>query len=153
MKKRLTKIIATFMTVTILCGTLLPFAAFATIASPNGGEIAPRLSNCDTCTYTFTVTDPNLAMVAISYIANEDYFTFVRATVKIQKKVLGLFWRTVDIGYPDNEWVVDGYLVDDVLYNEFTVDGNGTYRAVFHLEFYGNSGTTDVIDDSIEVEY
>lgn len=153
MKKQLTKILATVMIVAILCGNLLPFVAGATNASQDEERISPRLSNCNTCTFTFTVTDPNRALVGVTYVANENYFTYARLTVKIQKKVLGLFWSTVDIGEPNNEWVSDCYYVDGYFYNEFAADGNGTYRAVFTAEFHGNSGTTDVIEDTIEVEY
>ena len=34
-----------------------------------------------------------------------------------------------------------------------TVNGSGTYRAVFKLRVYGNLGVVDVIEDTIEVIY
>ena len=73
-------------------------------------------------------------------------------TVTFEKKVLGLFWRTVDIGTENNEWV--GYNADlrGEFYDYVTLDGTGTYRANFRLEIMG-ADSSDIIEESMTYKY
>lgn len=116
-------------------------------------EISPRLTNCNNSEATFKVLDPGEAHISVTYNAKSDVFTYAKLTVKIQKKFLVLFWKNVDIGTTDNEWVSYCYDVNGQFYNYFPVDGTGTYRAVFCLEIYGSSGAVDTIEDTIEFKY
>ena len=86
-------------------------------------------------------------MVAISYTGREGVFTQAKVTVKIEKQFLWFFWNTVD------EWTATSTELLGYLYHETSVDGHGTYRAVFKVEMYGTSGVTDTIEDTIESTY
>ena len=122
-------------------------------SSVSEGAIYPRLTNCNQCTFTFQVIDPGEAHVLTTYSAKTDVFTQAKLTAKIQKKFLGLFWTTVDIGTANNEWIAYSNAINGRFYNYFNVDGTGTYRAVFYLEIYGTSGAVDTIEDTIEFKY
>ena len=121
-------------------------------SSSNSG-ISPRFTNCEVCDFTFSVLDPGEAHVLVTYDSRASVFVQAKLTVKIQKKFLGLFWKDVDIGMTNNEWIEYSYDVDGRFYNYFPVDGTGTYRAVFLLEMHGTTGVSDEIEDTIEFRY
>lgn len=73
--------------------------------------------------------------------------------MKIQKRFLGIFWSTVDIGYTDNEWIAYCYDLNGTVYNSFPLEDTGTYRAVFTVEIYGKDGSVDTIEDKITSTY
>jgi hypothetical protein len=127
--------------------------AVSVYASDANAGIAPCLENLHDATITFAVIDPGVANFMVSYNGNEDTFTQAKLTVTFQKRFLGLFWRTVDIGTTNNEWVAYSSVVQGEFYDTITMDGTGTYRANFKLEIYGTSGTTDVIEKTIDCKY
>lgn len=108
-------------------------------------SVVPLFVNCSKCSTTFTVSDPNTAHVGVTYNAYPDNFLEAKVTVQIQKKFLGLFWKTVNIGYPNNEWIDYSTSVNGYFYNSFTIDGKGTYRANFTVEIRGLDGTVDIM--------
>lgn len=116
-------------------------------------NITPRFTNCDVCDFTFQVIDPGEAHVLVTYDAKPNVFVQAKLTVKIQKKFLGIFWKDVDIGLSNNEWVEYSYDVDGRFYNYFPADGTGLYRAVILLEMHGTTGVSDIIEDTIEFRY
>jgi len=148
MKKR---ILTFIICITLLiCGNIGGLNIFAT---DTGSGITPRFTNTNQCNFVFQVLDPGEAHIAVDYNAKRDVFTEAKLTVKIQKKFLLLFWNTVDIGEPNNEWVAYSDDTDGNFYNYFPVDGKGTYRAVFTVEISGTSGETDIIEETINCTY
>ncbi len=115
-------------------------------------DVMPIFDNCASCGLDFYVSG-DYAYVIIDYIAYNNTFTNMEASVKIQKRFLGIFWSTVDIGWPDNTWTVSSTETDNFLSATFTVTEEGTYRAVFDVRFYGTTGETDVIQDKMEYTY
>ena len=126
---------------------------FTVSAAENEKNVTPRFTNCNYCNFIFQVLDPGEAHVSVRYSAKADVFTQAKLTVKIQKKILGLFWNTVDIGAANDEWIAYSNAVFGEFYNNFSVDGTGTYRAVICLEVYGTSGVVDTIEDTLEFRY
>ena len=102
---------------------------------------------------TFAVIDPGVADFVVSYNGNSTTFVHAKLTVTFEKRVLGLFWRTVDIGTTNNEWVAFNSNVQGEFYDFVTMDGTGTYRANFKLEILGIDGSIDVIEESIDCRY
>ena len=151
MKKLLTLILILSMIFVSIVGGLSISATEYSLS--DGGGISPRFTNCNVCEFTFQVLDPGEAHVLVTYVAKEDVFVQAKLTVKIQKKFLGLFWKDVDIGLTDNEWVEYSYDVYGRFYNYFPADGTGLYRAVIRLEMHGTTGVSDVIEDTIEFRY
>ena len=148
MKKNAKIILTTMLAMIMLWGGCL-----SVYADDMNAGISPCMDNCHDFTMTFTVVDPGVAEFAVYYNGNSQTFTQAKLTVVFQKKFLGLFWRTVDIGTTNNAWVAYSTNLRDTFYDSVTMNGTGTYRANFTLEIYGTSGTTDVIEETIECKY
>ena len=100
----------------------------------------------------FNVTN-NTLCAGVTYNAKSETFTHAKLTLSFKKKYMLFFWKTVEIGYIDEEWMGYCYDLDGYFYQEFPATGSGTYKANFYFEVYGTSGVTDVIEDSIQCEY
>ena len=122
------------------------------VLSVFASEIIPLYDNCNWCKTSFEVSNGE-ASVGVDYKGIEGSFSQAKVTVKIQKKFLGVFWNTVDIGEPNNEWVVYSTNVRDYLEKTFPITESGTYRAMFTVEFSGIDGSVDKIEDKLEYKY
>lgn len=148
--KRLKNIfISTILTISLLFGGVVTIYASSNAEDTNA---SPRLSNCNTATFSFSVVDDKLC-ISTTYSAKSDVFTHAKLTVSFQKKYMLFFWKTVEIGYIDEEWMGYCYDLYGSFYQEFPATGSGTYRANFYFEIYGTSGTTDVLEKTIECDY
>ncbi len=156
MKTKVQKLLVVMLTVILLCSSMLSVSAVevggAQPLSETSG-ITPRLNNCDSATFTFTVDEDGVASFAVTYFAKSNLFTEAKLTVKIQRKVVLFFWRDVNIGEPNNEWIGYNTNLNGWFNASFNVEEPGTYRAVFTLEISGTGGETDVIEQKIECEY
>ena len=115
--------------------------------------ISPRYSNVDVCSLAFVITDSGVAQVKVTYDGRPGYLTNVRSEIYLQKRVLGIFWKKVDIGVTNNVWVdtstEEAYFFSHV----HQLQETGTYRAVFEVTFSGTGGSDDVVADHIEYIY
>ncbi len=136
-------VLTLMMAVILLCGSV-----FSAVAS----DVMPAYENCSHCMINFGIVD-GIAEVYVQCDAQSATFTYVEVEVKIQKKFLGVFWRTVDIGLEDNVWRVTSTELFNVFYECFSISDTGTYRAVFDIRFYGTTGEVDVIEDTIQCTY
>lgn len=141
------------MIITVVLSILMLWCGCATAyASDSDTGVAPCLENTYNASMSFVVVDPGVADFVVSYIANPDTFMVAKLTVTFEKRYLGVFWRTVDIGTENNEWV--DYCCDlrgDFIGN-VTMDGTGTYRANFQLVVY-SAETADVIEKTMSYQY
>ncbi len=149
MKRFTTLFLSVFLAISLFfCGTMSVLASAEEAITSNSS----RLANCDMATFRFAVVN-NTLCAGISYYANEDTFTHAKLTLSFKKKHLVFFWKTVEIGYIDEEWMGYCYDLDGEFYQEFPATGSGTYRAYFTFEVYGTSGVTDVIEETLEDSY
>ena len=121
--------------------------------SNQDSSIAPCYESDVTHNFSFAISDSGMATIMIRYSANSSNFSQAKVTVKLQKRVLGLFWTTVDIGATDNLWV--DYSSDSSGIFSFStgLEDEGTYRAVITLEITTTSGTSDVIEDKVQATH
>ena len=115
--------------------------------------IMPCWSNGTECTMVFEISNTGLAVAQVTFTGIPGVTTQVRSEMYIQKRVLGIFWKKVDIGVEDNIWV--DVTTEDMYFFTHSVqlEDTGTYRAVFELTFSGTGGTDDVVSDKIEYTY
>ena len=73
----------------ILCVSAVAVPVFAA---------TPRYANVYEYDVTLSISSTGLAKISIEYIGYADATTSATVTTKLQKKTLGLFWTTVDIG-------------------------------------------------------
>lgn len=149
MKNKVRKLSCICLASILMCfGMIIP--AFA---NDLPAKVTPRYTHCWDYSASFVVTDPDTAQVSVIYNAIKDSFREAKITVQIQKRFLGLFWKTVDIGFTNDEWVAYSTDVNGCFSTSFAVDGKGTYRANVTLEIRGINGTADVIEDTLEYKY
>ena len=136
--KKITKTLAAILLIAILSMTSI--TAFAGNVTPS-----PRLSHMTDGSFTFSAT-ANGGYVDVTYYGNG---SFVRAdlTVKIEKSFLFFFWNEVDT------WSSSSTELNGHFFNTISLDGSGTYRAIFTLKVTGNDGTVDTIERTIESRY
>lgn len=74
-------------------------------------------------------------------------------TTYIEKRILGIFWKKVNNGQPNNQWV-------DTIYNyrysgshSHQLSSSGTYRATVIYKVYGTGGDPDELTSQVVVTY
>ncbi len=142
------KILAFVMTII----TLWSFAGNAVFAA-EPPSVSPYLNNGSYASPSFSITSSGKAIVGIDYVGISGTTTKVTSTIYLQKKILGLFWTTVDIGTANDQWVDSSTNYKGNFYHSFQLESTGTYRAVFKVVFSGSGGPDDVIEDKIEKKY
>lgn len=157
MKRTLNRLLALILSILMLCTAVMPISAAETNLTnytvENSNTVTPYLNNYFEHSFHFGIDNTGNADVVITYIGEEEYFTQAKITVKIQKRVLLLFWTTVDIGEPDNIWTETSTEVYGSFIKSFQIEKTGTYRAVITFEVSGTGGATDVVEETLEVEY
>ena len=119
---------------------------------PEVPEIIPCWNNVTYKTFGFNISTSGVATVTARYNGTSS-FSYARLTVKLQKRVLGIFWNTVDIGYGDNEWVIISAQPTNIFSKTFNLEDTGTYRAKIKLEVFGTDGSVDTIEETLEYKY
>ena len=134
-------------------GTVYEADADMYIIGNQDSGIAPCYESDVTHSFSFTISNTGTANIRARYSANSSNFSQAKVTVKLQKKVLGLFWTTVDIGETDNLWVDCSSNSSGIFSFSTGLADEGTYRVVITLEITTTSGTTDVIEGKVQATY
>lgn len=144
------KIICFVLCITTMFG-LLSVSAFA--ASSQDSGIMPCYNNVGLTQSIFCIDPDGLAHVSVSYDGYSGITTGATITIRLQKKVLGLFWSTVDIGEPDDMWIdhASGYLYHNS--HSYQLTDKGTYRAEINYTIYGTAGPADEVEDLMTYKY
>lgn len=79
--------------------------------------------------------------------------TQIEADLYVEKRVLGIFWTRVDIGYTNNIW--HDSTTSFHFYNEFITQlpSTGTYRVNVTYTVSGTGGSADIIPKTNNVTY
>ena len=139
----------------VLCMAMLfislSIPTFAAGTEENG--ITPRYNNVHLTDSSFMVDSNGVAYVTVAYTGYTNITTGATITVELQKKFLGLFWTTVDIGMPDNMWVEN--VSDSKFFKSYShqLTKKGTYRAEIHYTIYGTAGAADEVEDFLTDTY
>ena len=144
------KIICFILCITMLCGSL-SVSAFAAGTEENG--VMPCYNNVGLTDSSFMIDSNGVAHVTVSYNGYSNITTGAKITIELQKRFLGLFWKTVDIGTADNMWVE--YPSDYNFYKYYTyqLSDMGSYRAEIHYTIYGTAGPADEVEDFLTDTY
>ena len=140
MKKLVKTFIITFLSI-ILCFNGTTLAHASTIDSTT-----PRLSHTNIANFLFTASSAG-GEVVIQYTGNVESFARAEVNVKLQKRFLLLFWSDVD------EWNTNSTKYSDILTHTFSLNGTGTYKAIFTVKIIGIDGTVDTYTNEIESKY
>lgn len=74
-------------------------------------------------------------------------------TTSLERKNMGFFWQTVEIGRPNNQWVDTCYDIDYRYTRNFRLPKKGTYRVKILFQVYGRGGAADEIPYSFTDTY
>ena len=115
--------------------------------------VMPRFNNTLITDSTFYINENGLAYIVISYEGYPGITSGAAITIQLEKKVLGLYWSTVDIGTPNNTW---SYYSSDVSFTHthtYQLSSKGTYRVKINYTIYGSAGMPDEIEDVLTYKY
>ena len=145
-RKQLAFVLALVCLLTFLTSTV-------SAAVPGNDLVMPCYENVANYMMDFYATSGGQLCVSVKYNGQSGVFTQAMISVEIEKRFLGLFWRTVEIGYEDDVWVEYSSALNGTFTKTFPTDGTGTYRAKIMLSISGMFGTDDVIEKTIECVY
>lgn len=140
------KTLVFILTLVLLINTFLVSVGASTDPLDEESGVTPRWTNCAMCDTVFGVAN-GVAELFIDYYADETLFTYATFEVTLEKRFLLAFWKDVDV------WTMTTYEHSAYYATHIPVDGKGKYRATFHMEFYGNTGAVDVVEDVRTYDY
>lgn len=82
---------------------------------------------------------------ALSVTGIKGVTTRIKAELYVEKRVLGIIWTRVDIGYTNNVWIdsTTSYIYSNIFTH--TLESTGTYRVTVTFTVSGSGGSDDVI--------
>lgn len=140
MTKRLKGIISAFL---ILCLFVVPLSP---VSAATQEGVMPRYNNVSNVTASIGINDSGKLTITYRYSGAQSITTKAVITTYIEKKFLGLFWKRVDIGKTDNQWVDT---INDYMYvgsRTHQLSSSGTYRVTVIYKIYGTGGSADEIE-------
>lgn len=90
--------------------------------------------------------------VSLSYGGYDGITTGATVTTKIEKRFLGLFWKKIDIGTTNNEWVDEFVGAYGGTTHTVQLPSSGKYRVTAEFDVYGNN-PTDHIEKTVQFEW
>lgn len=149
MTKRLTGIISALL---IMCLFVVPLSPVSAATAPEA-EVMPCYNNVNLATGTISINDSGKLTITYKYTGSPSITTKAVITTYIEKKFLGLFWRRVDIGTTDDQWVDT---INNYMYNgsrTYQLSSSGTYRVTIIYKIYGSGGAADEIECQAQDSY
>ncbi len=137
------RIIATVLSILMITCMLV-----SSVSAVDAG-IMPCYNNTNYTNSDFYINSDGRADVHVSYCGYTDVTTGARITVQIQKKTMLFFWSDVDGAY----WRYSLSVIEYSTTHSVYLSDNGDYRAVITYEIWGNGGSDDVIEHTLEYEY
>lgn len=149
MKKHIKRI---FVAILILCLTIVPFSPVSA-AVADGNEIMPLYNNTASVTTTMNINSSGKMTISYQYSGYPSTTTKAVITTYIEKRTLGLFWKRVDIGTTNDQWVDT---INDYRYTgsrTYQLSSSGTYRVTVVYKIYGSGGAADEIEYQAKDSY
>ena len=140
MTKRLKVLVSAIL---VLCLFIVPLSP---VSAATQEGVTPRYNNVSTVTGAMSINDSGKMTISYRYTGSSSITTKAVITTYIEKKFLGLFWKRVDIGTTNDEWVDTVY---DYMYagsRTHQLSASGTYRVTINYKIYGSGGSADEIE-------
>lgn len=147
MIKRLTSIISVILA---LCLFVVPLSP---VSAATEDTIIPRFNNVGSVTTNMSISDSGKMSITYKYVGSSSVTTKAVITTYIEKRFLGLFWKRVDIGTTDNQWVdtINNYKYTGS--RTYQLPSSGTYRVTIVYKIYGSGGSADEIEYQAKDSY
>ncbi|MBQ8357750.1 MAG: hypothetical protein IJX39_08100 [Clostridia bacterium] len=109
-------------------------------------DIMPLNNNTAISDVSFVIDSNGLAIIDVGYTGYYGVTTGGTITTKLQKRFMGVFWSTVDIGTEDKVWVDQSSEYDFSVEHTYQLEDTGTYRVVVNFVISGTGGADDEIE-------
>lgn len=135
-----------FVSLLILCLTIVSIGSVSVSAANPDDGIMPLYNNTSSATANISINDSGKLTITYKYNGYSGIATKAVITSYIEKKTLGLFWKRVDIGKTNNQWVdtVNNYKYTGS--RTYQLSSTGTYRVTVIYNIYGSGGPADKIE-------
>lgn len=142
-----------FVSLLILCLTIVSIGSVSVSAANPDDGIMPLYNNVATATANLSISNSGKLTINYSYTGSPGITTKAVITTYIEKKTLGLFWKRVDIGKTNNQWVdtINNYKYAGS--RTYQLSSTGKYRVTVIYKVYGTGGAADTIEAPIEFTY
>ena len=140
MTKRLKVLVSAIL---VLCLFIVPLSP---VSAATQEGVMPRYNNVAMVTGAMSINDSGKMTISYNYSGSSSITTKAVITTYVEKKFLGLFWKRVDIGTTNDEWVDTIY---DYVYagtRSHQLSSSGTYRVTITYKIYGSGGSADEIE-------
>lgn len=124
----------------LLCTVFMTFGGYCKKASA-----AITYNNTASATMVSDIYSNGKLHVDLSVLGIQGITTQIEADLYVEKRVLGIFWKRVNIGYPNNVWHDSTTSYNFTNYFEFQLSSTGTYRVTVTYTVTGKGGSPDVI--------
>ncbi len=147
--KKLKRIFIVTLVMSLIVASVGAIPAFA---DGNDG-IMPIYNNTASTSFVIAITDNGILEMEYLFSGFPSCTTKIVTTTYVEKKVWGIFWKRVDLGITDNQWVDT---INDYFYTKFRSTplwSTGTYRVTCTYVAYGTGGSPDEIEHKVTATY
>ena len=121
---------------TLIMGVVVPYRR---------AEAAIMYNNVTNAYMNCSIDSSNQLHASLTALGIKGTTSSIKAEVYVEKRILGLFWTRVDIGYPNNTWTdsTTSYTYNNVFSTQLST--GVTYRVTATFTVSGDGGADDVI--------
>lgn len=130
-------------------GTMFALALLMLVMSifvpQNTAKAAMMYNNTNSASMLVSINTSGMLSAKLNVMGMNGKTTRIETSLYVEKKILGLFWTRVDIGYSDNTWhdTTTNYYYSHTF--SCNLNSTGTYRVTVTYTVSGNGGNNDVI--------
>lgn len=134
----------------MICLCVIPVFS---VSAATQGDIMPYYNNVSNATANLSISSSGKMTINYSYVGSSGVTTKAVITTYIEKRFLGLFWKRVDIGTTNNQWVdtIKNYKYSGS--RTYQLSSSGTYRVTVNYKIYGSGGAADEIERQAKASY
>ena len=156
------KIIIVVLAFTMLMGSILISGALNVPLQAHWFPAA--YMHLSTCKFSVDETsgDENQVHFHITYDGDEGAFSHARLTLRLQKRVFGLFWKNVPITATERMsedaitlkngvWQSENQAMHGTFSDVILVEEAGKYRVLFTVETFGTDGSAEKVEQRMEI--
>ena len=121
---------------TFVMGVVVPYRRAEAATTYNNATYTSAICNIDSSGHL----DVGLTVSGIKGIT-----TKISVELYVEKRILGVFWSRVNIGYPNNTWTDSNTGINYNNTFSTNLSSNGTYRVTVTFIVSGSGGSDDTI--------
>lgn len=129
---------------TLIMGVVVPFRK---------AEAAIMYNNTTDAYLSCSVNSNGQLQASMSVVGIKNKTTRIDIELYVEKRILGVFWSRVDIGYPNNIWTAS---TSNYSYSHtFTTNlpSSGTYKVTVTYTVSGSGGSDDIIERTETIQF